>query len=147
MGTGIILCGVSLTRTPIPSGSPRTIGAIVGLSNIGYTVASQPNIHNDVEDNWIEHLFSCLAALNAVTCRLVTNTNDADWDDEALEAPGTWEITWPVEEGFTTGGSISFKGKIVSRSFGSPDIQGRIEGDITIQPSGKPTLTAGTPVT
>jgi hypothetical protein len=114
------------------------------LSNLGYSVASQPNIHNDVDNNWIEQLFSCLAMLNPVTVGIVTNTNDTAWDEEALEAVGTWAITWPVEAGYTTGGTISFKGKVTSRTFGATDIQGRVEGEITITPTGAPTLAAGT---
>lgn len=119
---------------------------ITGLTGMGASRRSVPNIHNDVADGWIKKLYSCLVNPKPFTVRVVFASNDEDWVDQMSEAPGLWTIGWPVEEGYTTGGSIDFVAAIVDKTFGSPDIEGRVEGDLTLDPSGKPEITAGTPV-
>lgn len=117
---------------------------LVGLTGIGATRRSQSNIHNDVVNGWIKELYSCLSKLNPIQMRMVFNSNDGNWITDIQDKPGTLQITWPVEEGYTTGGVLSFAGAFTSFDFGSADIEGRVEGASVFMPNGKPTFTAGT---
>ena len=53
-------------------------------------------------------------------------------------------LTFPIVSGSSGAGSIAFQGAVTDYTFGSPDIQARINGEMTITCSGLPVVTAGT---
>ena len=103
-----------------------------------------PNVHNDNASGWAEVLLSCVKTLKPFRISVVHDTNGSQWITWLGQALSTLTITWPVEKGYTTGGVISFLGGVTDYTFGSPDIQARINAELTITPSGAPTVTAGT---
>ncbi len=142
---GTMLCGIVVTYVSGPEGSPVTIGLLTGLNGFGANRKSVDNIYNGVPDGWSQRLYSCIAMLKTFQIRVVTDTNSIVWITAIKALPGTVSFTLPIEDGYTTGAVISFKGAIVDIDvLGAPDIESRVEGSITIAPSGKPTHTAGT---
>lgn len=103
-----------------------------------------PNIHNDLTAGWIQYLISCLQTMKPFRVSVVHDTNGQQWVTWITQYLSQISITWPIEQGYTTGGVIAFQGAVTDYTFGSPDIQGRINAEMTITCSGAPTITAGT---
>lgn len=141
-----MLCGVNLAYTPGGSGSPplQNIGLITSMTGLGADRKAVENIHNSLVNLWGQRLFSCIAMMRTFSVGIVFDSNDVVWITNLQALPGVITITWPAETSYTTGGAITFTGAITSFSFGAADIEGRVEGSLTISPSGKPTVTAGT---
>ena len=142
--SGVLLCGVVASFNSIP------IVMITGVSNVGMTRKHMDNIHNDVAGGVADALFSCIRLNKPIRISGVCDTNSAVWLSQmaltnSINTP--FSITWPPEEGYTTGGSIAWtRSGLVDVSYGSPDIEGRINVEFTVQPAKLPTITAGTPV-
>lgn len=117
---------------------------ITGLTGIGASRRVVDNIHNTLTNNWGQRLYSCIAMMKPFQVSFVLDSNDGTWITNLQAIVGAMLITWPAESGYTTGGTLAFQGNFTDVTFGSPDIEGRVEGSMTIHPSGKPTLTAGT---
>jgi len=74
---------------------------------------------------------------------MVTDTNSGQWVTD-LQALPTWGmIQWPAELAYTTGGQIIMMMGITDVDFGAADIEGRVEGSMSIQPKGTPYVNAG----
>ena len=138
--SGILLCGVaaSLGSTPV------VIGRITGLTGFGVERQAVENIHNDVTEGWGERLLSCIKMMKPFRISIVHATNATDWYTFITQALAAMAITWPVESGFATGSVYSFSAAVTDYTAGSPDIQQRVNAEMTITPSGKLTITAGT---
>lgn len=141
---GVLLCGVAASIEPEAGGTPVVIGAITGLTGMGAERVSVPNIHNDVENGWCEQLFSCIRMMKPFRVSIVHGTNSTQWKTWLEQGPQLMAIVWPVETGYTTGGVNEFQAGLTDYTYGSADIQGRINAEMTITPSGEPTITPGT---
>lgn len=106
------------------------------------------NIHNDVASGVADVLFSCIRRNKPFRVSGVCNTNDTTWLSNMALANSVntpTEIDWPVEEGYSTGGKIAWaRAGLTDWSAGSADIEGRVQCEFTIHPSGLPTITVGT---
>lgn len=120
------------------------IARITGITGMGAERVSVPNVHNDVASGWIETLVSCLRSLKPFRISVVHDTNGVQWITWLTQLMSTLAITWPLESGYSTGGVTSFQAAVTDYTFGSADIQGRINAEMTITPSGIPTVTSGT---
>lgn len=134
---GTLLCGVTISY------AGNTIGMVTRITNLGASRKIMPNIHNSLPSNWITTLVSCLAGLKPFSVGIVFNTNDLGWIQQMQDINKLVSIGWPVEVGYSTGGVLTFLGAFSDFTFGASDIEGRIEGEITISPSGPPTVTPG----
>ena len=114
------------------------------MTGLGADRKAVPNVHNDVVGGWIEKLISCLQEMKPFRVSVVHDTNGTQWKTWITQLMGVMAITWPVEKGYTTGGLMAFNAAVTDYTFGSPDIEGRINAEMTITPSGQPTITAGT---
>lgn len=103
-----------------------------------------PNIHNDLTSGWAQVLLSCIKSLKPFRVSVVHDTNGSQWLTWLQQKLTTMSITWPVEQGYSTGGVFSGLAGVTDYTFGSPDIQGRINAEMTITPSGVWTVTPGT---
>lgn len=141
MADGTLLCGVIASFNEVPR------AMITGLSNIGMTRKTVENIHNDVTNGVADVLASCIRINKPIRISAVCNTNSSTWLTEMALANNIntpFTISWPPEQGFTTGGTISWaRAFLTDYTCGSPDIEGRINCEFTITPSGLPTITAG----
>jgi len=141
---GVLLCGVATSATSgAPGATPVVIGRITGITGLGADRKAVQNIHNDLTNGWVEKLISCIKELKPFSISLVHDTNGSTWKDLITQSIGAFAITWPVEEGFVSGGELSFLAAITDYTFGAPDIESRINATMTITPSGEPTITTG----
>lgn len=111
---------------------------------MGATRRSVDNPNNDSASGWITTLYSCLAKLKPFGVRFVFNTNLTLWITNIVAKKGTFAIVWPLEDGYSTGGTLSFSGAFTDFTFGAADIESRVDGEAIITPSGIPTAAAGT---
>lgn len=143
-----MLCGVALAFTPDTApgvaGTLQNIVQILGMAGLGADRKAIDNVSNDDAGSFGKRLFSCIAMLKPFQVRVAMDTNSSAWTTNIKAYMGQITITWPVEVGYSTGGTLAFKGAMTDFSFGAPDIEGRIEGSFTITPSGAPTIVAGT---
>ena len=144
--TGVLLCGVAVGLEPSVGGTPVVFGSITGLSGFGAERISVDNIHNDVTNGWCERLVSCLRMLKPFRISVVHDSNSTQWKTWLEQAMNEMAIIWPVEKNFSTGGSAIFQAAVTDYTAGAADVQGRINAEFTISPSGEPTITPGTPV-
>lgn len=114
------------------------------MTGLGGERLGVPNVHNDLTSGWAEVLLSCIKTMKPFRVSLVHDTNGSQWITWLTQSLGAIAITWPIEKGYSTGGVASFLGGVTDYTFGSPDIQGRINAELTLTPSGMPTITAGT---
>lgn len=141
---GILLCGVDAT---FDDEEPVVIGRITGCTGFGASRQAVPNIHNDLTNGWAEQLLSCIKMMKPFRITVVHETNVTTWKDN-IEAPlRDLAITWPVEDGFTTGAVYSFSAAVTDYEAGAPDIESRVNASMTVTISGEVTITPGTPVT
>lgn len=142
MASGVLLCGVvaSIGDTPV------VIGRITGLTGFGVERQAVPNIHNDVTNGWGEVLLSCIKTLKPFRISIVHDTNGSEWKTWIAQSLQDFAIAWPVEQSFSTGGLTEFQAGVTDYTAGSPDIQGRVNAEMTITPSGEPTQTSGTAI-
>lgn len=139
---GILLCGVNITSDP--DGTPVVIGAITSCSGFGASRQAVPNIHNDVTNGWSEVLLSCIRTMKPFRIGVVFKSNSTDWKTFLTQGLKTLAITWPVEDGYTTGAVASFSAGVTDFEAGAGDIESRVNATFTITPSGEPTITPGT---
>lgn len=139
---GILLCGVAITDGKAES--PIVIGAITSCSGFGASRQAVPNIHNDVTGGWAEVLMSCIRMMKPFRVGIVHQSNSTSWKTLLTQAMSTFAITWPIEDGYTTGAVYSFKAAVTDYEAGAGDIESRVNAMFTITPSGEPTITAGT---
>lgn len=114
------------------------------MTGLGATRRSQDNINNDAAGGWIPVIVSCLAKLKPFSVRFTFDTNKIAWIANMTAKMGTIAITWPLEGGYTGGGTLSFAGALTDFTFGAANLEGILEGEMTITPSGPPTAVAGT---
>lgn len=134
---GTMLCGVTVEFNDVVQ------ALITGCTNMGAERASVPNIHNDVIGGWADVLYSCIVRNKPFRLTFVFKTNDATWIAN-MKVVSNFIITWPIVQGFTTGGTLSWaKCGITDYMFGSPDIEGRINAEATFTPAGLPVVVAG----
>lgn len=150
-----MLCGVAASIIPGAAGSPGdpaatpligtpvVIGRITGMTGLGADRKAVPNVHNDVTSGWIEKLISCLQEMKPFRVSVVHDSNGTQWKTWISQLLGVMAITWPIERGYTTGGVMSFQAAVTDYTFGSPDIEGRVNAEMTITPSGEPIIAAG----
>ena len=103
-----------------------------------------PNVHNDLTSGWVEYLISCLQTMKPFRISVVHDVNGSNWLTLIEGKIGPITITFPIVSGSSGAGSIAFQGAVTDYTFGSPDIQARINGEMTITCSGLPVVTAGT---
>lgn len=140
--SGVLLCGVA---AGIDTETPIVFGTITGLTGFGAERAAVPNIHNGLTNNWGEMLLSCIKSLKPFRISFVHDTNATDFKT-MIEAPmAEMAITWPVEKDYDTAAVTTFDAGVTDYTAGASDIQGRINAEVTITPSGEPTHTPGTP--
>ena len=144
--TGVLLCGVAASIEPSAGGLPVVIGSILGLTGFGGERQVVPNVHNDNLGGWTENLVSCIRTLKPFRISLVYDTNSIQWKTWLAQTMQAMAIVWPVEKNYATGGTVTFQAAVTDYTAGSADIQGRINAEMTITPSGEPTITPGTPV-
>lgn len=141
---GVLLCGVAVSATSGESGATAVvIGRITGLTGLGADRKAVQNIHNDLTNGWVEKLISCIKELKPFSISLVHDTNGSDWKTLITQSIGAFAITWPTEQGFVSGGELSFNAAVTDYTFGAPDIESRINATMTVTPSGEPTITSG----
>lgn len=144
MADGMILCGASLSL-----GADTTIfGDLLDVRGIGAMRAALPSAHQNLtKDNtsgmkWVDFLYSCIATCKPFVISCVFNGN-YNWQLVFKELDAL-TLTWPVQDGFTTGGTLGWdKAGVVDWEIGGT-FESRPIVNITIQPSGKPTITSGT---
>lgn len=121
---------------------------ITGVTGIGMERRAIENVHNDDASGVADVLFSCIRRNKPFRISAVCNTNDATWLSNMALANSSnvpVSVTWPVEEGYSTGGTITWaRAGLTDYTAGSPDIEGRVMCEFTIHPAGLPTIAAGT---
>ena len=114
------------------------------MTGLGADRKAIPNIHNDLTAGWIEKLISCLQEMKPFRVSVVHDTNGTQWKTWITQLVGMMSITWPIEAGYSTGGHMNFIAAVTDYTFGSADIEGRINAEMTITPSGQPYIVPGT---
>lgn len=146
MADGFILCGAQVA---FGSGDLEDIAAkLLDLRGLGFSRAAVASPHQgiplDVDTGlkWVEFLYSCIASMKPFTIVVVFSGNQ-DWTKFAKTVE-TLTITWPAEDSYDDGGEVAFTAGVTD-----VDISGTFESrpvlTMTVQPSGKPLVTPGTP--
>lgn len=136
---GFMLCGTDF------AGSLATIFAeLLDLSELGATRTAVDATTNSDAGGWGKILLSCIARLKPFRVTIAYQ-GDLDWKTAIKAALAELTITWPIEDGFTTGHSIAFDCGLTDISVGG-QLEQRTLANLTITPSGEPTIEEGTPV-
>lgn len=136
---GVALCGIEIT-----DGASQAIGRILSVQGMGASRAAIPATTNNSPNLWAEFIYSCIAAQKPFRITCGFNQNDADWVADMQSAQQEFAIVLPPEEGYDDGAEMTFDGGYTDFEFGG-ELQTMVMCSITIQPTGKPTVTAGTP--
>lgn len=143
---GFLGCGITLTF-----GVDTTIfGKLLDISAIGATRISVPAPHQNLTLDattgvrWVPKLFSCLANSKPFRITAVFSGNN-DWTTIFKDLKAI-TITWPPEQGYSTGGTLSWpKAGVVDFDMGV-GLESRAIKSIVIDPAGIPDVTAGTAI-
>lgn len=143
---GMILCGASFDF----GSDDAALAKLLDIRGIGVMRSALPSAHQGMTTDatsgvkWTEFLFSCIATVKPFVISVVFDGN-FNWQT-ILKNVQALTLTWPVQDGYTTGATLGWeKAGVVDYEIGGT-FESRPIVNITIQPSGKPTITAGTPV-
>lgn len=139
---GVAICGITITDTTDTS----VVGRILGVQGMGANRLAIPATTNDSVDKWGEFIYSCIATQKAFRITAGFNQNDANWISDIQAGKKAFEVDLPAEDGYSTGALLTFDGGYTDFEFGG-ELQTMVLCSITIQPTGKPTATAGTVLT
>lgn len=140
--SGILLCGVGVSF----GDTPVVIGEIVNVDGVGFERRAIENAHNSLTNNWVEVLLSCLKRPKPVRLGLVFNSNDDSWLDRIDTAkPEDFAISFPIEDGYTTGAVWEMKAGLTDFSAGGGGLEERLVASCMFAVSGEITITKGTP--
>ena len=103
-----------------------------------------PATTNDSPDLWAEFIYSCIAAQKPFRITMGYNQNDTTWVADMQTGKRQFSIDLPPEEGYSAGENMAFDGGYTDFELGG-ELQSMLMCSMTIQPTGKPVLTAGTP--
>jgi len=135
--TGILLCGTTATH-----GSPNILADVVALNNLGGVRASVSNRKASSAGHFAKKLFSCIAEGLPLNLTVVFSPQ-VDWAAALLASASNLVLTWALEEGAGTHGTVTWKMGLVRYAV-SGELDGRCMAEITLDPSGDPTIVAET---
>lgn len=136
MGTGILLCGSSINW------KSNFLAALLGIAGLGASRAVvDATTNEDANAGFGRVIQSCLARGKPFRVTIAFNSNQ-DWKTIILAGLASWTITWPIEAGYSSAGTLAWS--VVMSDF---TITGRLEDRILAEceltPSGSPTITPG----
>lgn len=136
--TGVALCGIVIEDAT----GNKAMGRILGVQGIGASRMAIPATTNDSPELWGEFIYSCIAVQKPFRVTMGLNQNDIDWVEDIQSGKRSFSIDLPPEEGYDSGENISTEGGYTDFEAGG-ELQSMMMCSVTIQPTGKPVLTAG----
>lgn len=137
--SGSILCGTTIT---FQSGA---LAKILGISGLGANRRIIDMTDGASPDLWGEFIGSCIARMKPFRVQLAFLSN-VNWVPLMQGPDAALLITWPVEQGFTTAGTLGFDAFVSDMSVDG-ELESRLMRTFEIQPTGKPVVTSGTAAT
>ncbi len=134
-----MLCG-----TDIDGALATLLAELLDVSEIGATRASVDATTNSNAGSWGKVLLSCIARLKPFRATIAYEGN-LDWKTAIKAAIAAMTITWPVEDGFSTGHKLIMDVGLTDIGIGG-QLEQRTLANLTITPSGTPTITPGTAI-
>ena len=137
---GFMLCGSAVSY------QSSLLANLLDVSEIGASrVAVDATNNADTSGGWGRVILSCIKRLKPFRATIAFSGN-YDWKAAIAAALAQCTITWPIEDGYTTAGTLGFKAGVTDYA-AAGQLETRMVATITITPSGAPTITPGTPVT
>lgn len=133
--SGIMLCGSS------QSWQSNFLAEIIGLSGLGGSRASVDVSTNADSGGWGRRILSCIRRGKPFRATIAFQSNK-DWATVLGNAFATWTITWPVESGYSTAGTLAWSVGMTDFTFGGM-LEDRMLAEVELTPTGAPTIVAG----
>lgn len=133
---GHIVCGTTITF------SSGFLVEILDIQGIGADRKPIDSTTGNSTNLWGTIIMSCIARLTPFRVTIAHSSN-IDWAAVVKAVMETCTILAPVEDGYSSGGSLAFKAGVSKYQYGG-ELEGRVTASVEICPSGPPTIVAGT---